>query len=328
MRTWQVAPTSERIVEDIHEFFESVDEIVETEGVFMEKNLHRGRRAELLCKVVPSAKEETPKTAKKRKRVRSKAATMEEVALHPDAQWCMDKELELAMEDGFFTGDGSRMSALEPLLEEEGVAQVGGEELVSTSNLPVDWVALHSLNHFQKRADQVRAAKLARKLEKLKEKELLREKKKKITEAARAAKNAEKARDKAANTGTTTKKRPAKKKTKKKQTVAEFDAGLDELPPLDHIIEYYWPSGASEGWFEGKYKGATTNLDGEVESLLEDGNGIIDMCGIELQELHWRLLYPCTTCNKNTREERICMACKECRDDAGSESDSDGDSDY
>jgi hypothetical protein len=61
---------------------------------------------------------------------------------------------------------------------------------------------------------------------------------------------------------------------------------------------------------------------------MEDGNGKTDMCGIELKELHWCLLYPCTTCNKITREERICMACKECRDDAGSESDSDGDSDY
>jgi hypothetical protein len=42
LRTWWHSPTSERIVEDCMEFFNSVDEIVTTRGTMIDKNCHTG----------------------------------------------------------------------------------------------------------------------------------------------------------------------------------------------------------------------------------------------------------------------------------------------
>ena len=43
VKAWWHSPTSDRIVEDCMEFFTSVDEIVKSDGAFMDKNYHKGR---------------------------------------------------------------------------------------------------------------------------------------------------------------------------------------------------------------------------------------------------------------------------------------------
>ena len=315
VRTWNIAPTSERIVEDIQEFYVSIAEIVRTRGTFVDKNCHKGRRLDLFRTPIPSAKMEveTAEVIKKRVRCRTKEATMEDVAMHPDALWCMEKEMELAQDDGI-KGDGSSIAALEPELEPEGPEHVAPEELIRTTDLPITWRDMHSLNHFSIRADKIRDAKLAKKQAALEEKEMLKAKKAKEKADRKAAKQAN---------GPVKKKNKRAPKTKKKTSA--FVEEESTLPPIDHVVEYYWPMGEAKGWHQATFKGNKIGEDGEQESTMEDGGGAVDMCGVDVGELDWRLLFECPICEIHTRGVMLCMKCSEFRPGACDDSDSDSD---
>jgi hypothetical protein len=324
-RTWEISPTSDRIIEDVDEFFTSVDEIVSSRGTFVDKNYHRGRRADLFKTAVPSAsaKGECPAAVKKRQRCRTKEATMEEVCLHPDALWCLDKELELPMDDGI-KGDGSSLASIEPV--KASPTRVGSDELVRTTDLPIAWEEMHSLQHFAKRADALRAAKIQKKQEALREKEILKAKKAAAKAEAKAKKQAA-AKSKKAS-APRSKKPPTKKPRAEKKRGQAATTVHDELPPKDHVIEYFWPSGSSKGWFMATYRGERGGDDGEPESILEEEEGVeVNMCQISVADLDWRLLYPCQFCGKHTRGVKLCMKCHEVREVMEGDS-SDDDSDY
>ena len=61
------------------------------------------------------------------------------------------------------------------------------------------------------------------------------------------------------------------------------------------------------------------------ESTMGDGGGAVDMCGVDVGELDWRLLFECPTCEIRTRGVVLCMKCNECRPGACGDSDSDSD---
>ena len=60
---------------------------------------------------------------------------------------------------------------------------------------------------------------------------------------------------------------------------------------------------------------ATTNEDGEVECQIEDADGLVNMYGVELQDLAWHLLYYCPHCKMDTKGARVCGKCKDFRDE-------------
>ena len=58
---------------------------------------------------------------------------------------------------------------------------------------------------------------------------------------------------------------------------------------------------------------------------MEDGGGAVDMCGVDVGELDWRLLFECPICEIHTRGVMLCMKCSEFRPGACDDSDSDSD---
>ena len=92
-KSWQHSPTPERIVEDIFEFFESIDAVVESGGVYVDLNVRNGRR-------LLNFKEGDRK--KKRVRpTRTKDASISKLNdLHPDAAWCGQRVVNTVAEGG------------------------------------------------------------------------------------------------------------------------------------------------------------------------------------------------------------------------------------
>jgi hypothetical protein len=83
-KTWQHSPTQGRVVEDILEFFTSIDLVVESKGVHVDLNARNGRR--VLNFGDTSAA--TTQTARVRS-TRTKEAPMSKLEdPHPDAVWC------------------------------------------------------------------------------------------------------------------------------------------------------------------------------------------------------------------------------------------------
>ena len=91
---------------------------------------------------------------------------MDDIALHPEAKWCMDKELELAIDDDI-KGGGSSISSLPPRPPEAATLA----ELHRAVVMPKEWKALHSLDHFTIHEERNREARLETKRVKLAEKE-------------------------------------------------------------------------------------------------------------------------------------------------------------
>jgi len=90
-KTWQYSPTQERIVEDILEFYVSIDLVVESKGVYVDLNVRNGRR--MLNFGDTSAA--TTQTARVRS-TRTKEASMSNLDdLHPDAVWCSTQIVEV-----------------------------------------------------------------------------------------------------------------------------------------------------------------------------------------------------------------------------------------
>ena len=89
-KTWQHSPTQGRVVEDILEFFTSIDLVVESKGVHVDLNARNGRR--VLNFGDTSAA--TTQTARVRS-TRTKEASMSKLEdLHPDAMWCSAQIVE------------------------------------------------------------------------------------------------------------------------------------------------------------------------------------------------------------------------------------------
>jgi hypothetical protein len=221
---------------------------------------------------------------------------MNDVAVHPDARWCLDKEMEFASEGGI-RGDGSSISSIEPkTVSDSGLVMVMAGEFDQKYDVAHSLLYIH--NHDLKLAAE-RAAK------------------KKQTAEDRATAKLKKAQDK--------KKNPAPKKTRKTppKTKCKPTEEEDGLPPVGHRISYHWPSGAAKGWYDCTYKGSQENEDGELECVLEDKDGAVNMYGVELMDLDWHLLRFCPHCKLDTKGPRVCGRCKEFRDsdDDGNDSD-------
>ena len=89
-KTWQHSPTPPRIVEDILEFFVSVDLVVESKGVYVDLNVRNGRR----MLNFGDASAATTSAARIRS-TRTKEASMSMLEdLHPTAVWCSGKIVE------------------------------------------------------------------------------------------------------------------------------------------------------------------------------------------------------------------------------------------
>jgi len=296
-RTWEHTPSSERIVEDIEEYFRAVDQVVETRGTFVELNYHNGRRADFFKTAVPNIKEEAgdvPLTKTPRNRYRGGNATMDGAPVHPDARWCLDMEMEFASA-GKISGDGSSTSNLEPMLkrddDDEVFTALGPLFFCKPGEFPGKYEAHHSLVHIWKHEQKLVAE---------------REQKRKKSVADKAEAKKRKAEEK---------KNKPKAGPKKNRSKAKPKLQDDGLPPVNHRISYHWPSGAAKGWYDATFKGATTNEDGEVECQIEDADGLVNMYGVELQDLAWHLLYYCPHCKMDTKGARVCGKCKDFRDE-------------
>ena len=232
---------------------------------------------------------------------------MDDIALHPEAKWCMDKELELAIDDDI-KGDGSSISSLPPRPPEAATLA----ELHRAVVIPKEWKALHSLDHFTIHEERNREARLETKRVKLAEKENKKAAKEKIRADKREAKEA------------------AKKKTVKPQKKKATPLNVMEdalLPAAGALVEYYWPSGDAEGWYKCTYQREEKGSEDEMTSVVLDAEGAVEnLFGVTLEDLEWRCLYHCDMCRTDTHGVGAkCGVCRDYRDVnyAGGDSDSD-----
>ena len=294
-RTWEFSPTSDRIVEDIFEFFNSIDAVVESEGTFVELNLRNGRR---LLNFAPTKEAKNKKKKRKRLSRKSDASVDKMKDLHPHADWCGKKMVVDIMESDLkVEAMGTNMKQLPPCLDPEEIGELGFEGACS------ELVPEHTMNlHNAKDPDA----------EKMKEEERIAKKRKKA-EAAAASRAATK-KAKPAKTLKAKKPRPKKKK---------FNGFPGYYPPSGHRMEF-----EAEGeWFEGWFEKMEEDCDGDELCYIRDPetgetHKILlreeDEHGEWMECVNWHPLWPCEVCDCYTCGKFECEMChkaKEVEDD-------------
>jgi hypothetical protein len=150
------------------DFFDSVDLIIETEGAFMDKNLRRGRRQDIMDKQESStvaAREHFPK----RKRQTAASNTFDDIEdMHPGALWALELDMDFVVEHGV-VADGSNMAALCGDYVPVDRSKEPAENMTETMDpltLPEDWGKMHSVKYFKVHDDNIRMAKEEQKKQK------------------------------------------------------------------------------------------------------------------------------------------------------------------
>ena len=98
---------------------------------------------------------------------------------------------------------------------------------------------------------------------------------------------------------------PAKKRKRKQKPSTPSAA-----PPVNAMIEYYWPDGEAKGWYECRYDGVD---DEGIERLYDVQGSRVDMYDVALAEIKWRRTYLCAKCSEWTHGARKCVACDQAR---------------
>ena len=101
-RSFQYSPMPSRIVEDIMEFLESIDLVVESEGTYVDLNVRNGRRLLNFGSVSDTMKNRLRPTRTKEASI----ASLED--LHPDAICCSERNLQTLQQNNLkVVADGS-----------------------------------------------------------------------------------------------------------------------------------------------------------------------------------------------------------------------------
>ena len=115
MRTWEYAPPSERIVEDIFRWRKVLDAIVEAKGAYVNfEGSRKGRRS------VTQAE-----AGLIQRRTRKRKTNLDEFNLHPIAKEALQKQKELFQNDG--TVLPLSLESLDMALEEEEIGTADEE---------------------------------------------------------------------------------------------------------------------------------------------------------------------------------------------------------
>lgn len=315
-RTWQYSPSGPRIVEDILEFFESIDLVVESKGVYVDLNVRNGRRLLNFSEGSPA------QTIHKRSRpMRTKEASIKKLNdLHPDTKWCSDSVLAFMKEKDL------KVEATDQDLKNITAPIVDPEELLleyeawdAVQNPPAEHtMALCAA--IDPEADKAKAEDRALKKDMAKAAAAL----KRRAKAAGKGKRAQ-AKLKAPKQVKGKSLPPPKKKRKTKKKEKEFPGFEDYYPPSGHPIEFEWDG----VWFEGFFVKMVIDEDGDELCHVRDA-GTNEIHKILFREQNnenewedlseWVPLFNCPYCEMNTRGFNTCEECKFPKDCSDSES--------
>jgi hypothetical protein len=315
-RSWQYSPAPDRIVEDILEFFESIDLVVESLGVYVDLNVRNGRRLLNFGDGAVQHKRVRP--------TRTKEASMSNIDdLHPDSRFCGNQVVAVMLKSGLkCEARGADLKSMLPV-------EYDPEELVleeAVWNVPLDPPAQHTMAMWNYVGPEVIARKQKEKQEKQAVKDAKKAKTKSDKEAATALKRAAKVALKGQKP--TKKQKTKPKKKKKERTPPHFEGFPDYYPPAGHILEFDFG-----GWYEGEFIKMIIDEDGDELCHLKDTTtGDIHKVQLRTEEdgqwiecSDWYPLFDCFECEVGTRGNIVCEVCGVCKDGADDFS-SDGDS--
>jgi hypothetical protein len=240
-------------VEDILEFFESIDLVVESLGVYVDLNVRNGRRLLNFGDGAVQHKRVRP--------TRTKGASMSNIDdLHPDSRFCGNQVVAVMLKSGLkCEARGADLKSMLPV-------EYDPEELVleeAVWNVPLDPPAQHTMAMWNYVGSEVIARKQKEKQEKQAVKDAKKAKTKSDKEAATALKRAAKVALKGQKP--TKKQKTKPKKKKEERAPPHFEGFPDYYPPAGHILEFDFG-----GWYEGEFIKMIIGEDGDELYHLKD----------------------------------------------------------